>query len=132
MQLVAVLKNTASQSMNPDNLYGWGIINTYAAAQSLLTGTNPVQSPEDFYILQNYPNPFNPSTKIRFAVPEKSHVKLTLYDVLGRELSVIFDGELNPGVKEVEFNGSNLPSGVYLVRMDANDYQKTLKISLLK
>jgi len=132
MQLVAVLKNTASRSMNPDNLYGWGIINTYAAAQSLLTGTNPVQSPEDFYILQNYPNPFNPSTKIRFAVPEKSHIRLTLYDVLGRELSVIFDDELNPGVKEVEFNGSNLPSGVYLVRMDANDYQKTLKISLLK
>ena len=132
MQLVAVLKNTASRSSNPDNLYGWGIINTYAAAQSLLTGTNPVQSPEDFYILQNYPNPFNPSTKIRFAVPEKSHVKLTLFDVLGRELSVIFDDELNPGVKEIDLNGSNLPSGVYLVRMDANDYQKTLKISLLK
>ena len=132
MQLVAVLKNTASRSSNPDNLYGWGIINTYAAAQSLLTGTNPVQSPEDFYILQNYPNPFNPSTKIRFAVPEKSHVKLTLFDVLGRELSVIFDDELNPGVKEIDLNGSNLPSGVYLVRMDANDYKKTLKISLLK
>jgi len=132
MQLVSLLKNTASRSSNPDNLYGWGIINTYAAALSLLTGTNPIQSPEDFYILQNYPNPFNPSTKIRFAVPEKSHVKLSLYDILGRELSVIFNDEFNAGVKEVEFNGSNLPSGIYLVKMDADNYQKTLKISLLK
>jgi subtilisin family serine protease len=132
MQLVAVLKNTASRSSNPDNYYGWGIINTYAAAQSLLTSTDPVQTPEDFYILQNYPNPFNPSTKIRFAVPEKSHVKLTLYDVLGRELSVIFDDELSPGIKEVELNGSNLSSGMYLVRMSATSYQKTIKITLLK
>jgi len=132
MQLASLLKNTASQSSNPDNLYGWGIINTYAAAQSLLTDTNLGSIPEDFYILQNYPNPFNPSTKIRFAVPEKSNVKLTLYDILGRELSVIFDDEVNPGVKEIEFNGSNLSSGVYLVRMSSNNYQKTIKISLLK
>jgi serine protease AprX len=132
MQLASLLKNTASQSNNPDNLYGWGIINTYAAAQSLLTDTNLGSIPEDFYILQNYPNPFNPSTKIRFAVPEKSNVKLTLYDVLGRELRVIFDDEVNPGVKEIEFNGSNLTSGVYLVRMSSNSYQKTIKITLLK
>jgi hypothetical protein len=132
MQLASLLKNTASQSNNPDNLYGWGIINTYAAAQSLLTDTNLGSIPEDFYILQNYPNPFNPSTKIRFAVPEKSNVKLTLYDVLGSELRVIFDDEVNPGVKEIEFNGSNLTSGVYLVRMSSNNYQKTIKITLLK
>ncbi len=132
MQLASLLKNTASQSNNPDNLYGWGIINTYAAAQSLLTDTNLGSTPEDFYILQNYPNPFNPSTKINFSVPEKSQVKLTLYDILGRELSVIFDDEVNPGVKEIEFNGSNLSSGVYLVRMSSNNYQKTIKITLLK
>jgi serine protease AprX len=132
MQLASLLKNTASQSNNPDNLYGWGIINTYAVAQSLLTDTNLGSIPEDFYILQNYPNPFNPSTKIRFAVPEKSNVKLTLYDVLGRELSVIFDDEVNPGVKEIEFDGSNLTSGVYLVRMSSKSYQKTIKITLLK
>ncbi|HEY6435504.1 MAG TPA: S8 family serine peptidase, partial [Ignavibacteriaceae bacterium] len=90
MQLVSVLKNTSSRSSNPDNLYGWGIINTYAAVQSLLTDVNNLtETPEDYYILQNYPNPFNPSTKIRLAVPEKTEVKLTLYDVLGRELATI-------------------------------------------
>ncbi len=132
MQLAAVLKNTASQSNNPDNLYGWGIINTYAAAQSIVTGINLNQNPEDYYILENYPNPFNPSTKIRFAVPVKSNVKLYLYDILGNEIAVILDKEVNPGIKEVELNGSNLSSGIYLVRMIADNYQKTIKITLLK
>lgn len=132
MEILDLLRQTASQSNNPDRLMGWGIINTYAAAQSLITGVNPNQTPEDYYILQNYPNPFNPSTKIRFAVPEKSQVKLALYDVLGRELATILDEELNPGVKEVELNGNNLSSGIYLVRMITNNYQQTIKITLLK
>jgi len=133
IELATVMKNTASNSSNPDNLYGWGIINTYAAAQSLLTGVNGLnETPKDYFILQNYPNPFNPSTKIRFAVPEKSKVKLALYDVLGREISVILDEEINPGIKEIELDGSNLSSGIYLVRMITNSYQETIKISLLK
>ena len=133
MQLSAILKNTASQSNNPDNQYGWGIIDTYAALQSLITNMDENNKvPEDFYVLQNFPNPFNPSTKIRFSVPERSHVKLVLYDLLGREIDVLFNEEMNPGTKELEFNGSRLASGIYLVRMVADNYQKTLKISLLK
>jgi hypothetical protein len=133
MQLAQLMKNTASQSTNPNNLMGWGIVNTYSALQSLLTGVNSTnQIPEDFYLLQNYPNPFNPSTKIRFAVPEKSSVKIYLHDILGSEIAVILDEEVNPGTKEIELNGSNLASGVYLVRMVANNYQQTIKISLLK
>ncbi len=133
MQLAAVMKNTASQSNNPDNLYGWGIINTYSALQTLVTSVNNTnQLPENFYLLQNYPNPFNPSTKIRFGVPEKSNVKIYLHDILGSEIAVILDEEVNPGVEEIELNGSNLASGVYLVRMIANNYQQTIKISLLK
>ncbi|HSW56732.1 MAG TPA: S8 family serine peptidase [Ignavibacteriaceae bacterium] len=133
MQLASLMKNTASLSNNPNNLMGWGIVNTYSALQSLLTGVNNTnQLPEDFYLLQNYPNPFNPSTKIRFAVPEKSSVKIYLHDILGSEIAVILDEEVNPGIKEIELNGSNLASGVYLVRMVANNYQQTIKISLLK
>lgn len=133
MQLSTLLKSTASQSNNPDNLYGWGIIDTYAAVQSLLTNSNDNNKvPEDFYILQNYPNPFNPSTKIRFSVPERSNVKLILHDMLGREVAMLFNEEMNPGTKEIELKGSDLASGVYLVRMITNNYQKTIKISLLK
>jgi hypothetical protein len=83
-------------------------------------------------LLQNYPNPFNPSTKIQFAVPEKSNVKLYLFDILGNEIAVILDEEVSPGVREIELNGSNLASGVYLVRMISHNYQQTIKISLLK
>jgi hypothetical protein len=133
MQLATVLKNTASLSTSPNNQMGWGIINTYAALQSLLTNVNnTTDNPEDYYLLQNYPNPFNPSTKIRFAIPEKSLVKLSLYDILGRELATILDEEINPGIKEVELNGSNLSSGIYLVKMITNSYQQTIKITLLK
>jgi len=133
MELSSLLKNTASQSGNPDNLYGWGIINTYSALQTLLTDAGELDKlPEDFYMLQNYPNPFNPSTKIRFAVPEKSSVKIYLHDILGSEIAVILDEEVNPGIKEIELNGSNLASGVYFVRMVTNNYQQTIKISLLK
>jgi serine protease AprX len=133
MQVASVLKNFASNSTSPNNLMGWGIINTYASAQSLLTGLNSAgENPKDYYLLQNYPNPFNPSTKIRFAIPEKSKVKLALYDVLGRELKTIFDEEINSGIQEVEVNGNDLPSGIYLVRMTTSTYQKTIKITLLK
>jgi subtilisin family serine protease len=133
IQLRELLKSTASQSNNPDNLYGWGIINTLTAAQSLLTNANSENNvPEDFYILQNYPNPFNPSTKIRFSVPVRSNVKLILHDMLGREIAVLFSEEMNPGTKEIDLNGSDLASGVYLVRMITNNYQKSIKISLLK
>ncbi|MCU0413838.1 MAG: S8 family peptidase [Ignavibacteriaceae bacterium] len=133
MQLAAIMKNTASLSTNPNNLMGWGIINTYAALQQIITTEGEtVHSPQEYYLLQNYPNPFNPSTKIRFAVPEKSDVKIYLHDILGSEIAVILDEEVSPGVKEVELNGNNLASGVYLVRMVANNYQQTIKISLLK
>lgn len=133
MQLATLMKSTASRSNTPDNLYGWGIVNTYSALQTLLTDVNnSTETPDDYYILQNYPNPFNPSTKIRFAVPEKSNVKLYLHDILGNEIGVILDEEVNPGIKEIELNGNNLASGVYFVRMVANNYQQSIKISLLK
>ena len=133
MQLSTLLKSTASQSNNPNNSYGWGIIDTYAALQSLVTNSEENnKAPEDFYVLQNFPNPFNPSTQIRFSVPERTQVKLSLFDLLGREIRVLFNEEMNPGTKELEFDGSGLASGMYLVRMVASNYQKTLKISLLK
>jgi len=133
IQLRELLKGTASGSNNPDNLYGWGIIDTYSAVQSLLTKTEKENEiPEDFYLLQNYPNPFNPSTTIRFSIPEKSQVTLSLHDMLGREIAVLLNEEINAGVKETELDGSDLSSGVYLVRMIVNNTQKSIKIALLK
>jgi hypothetical protein len=132
MELRDLLRNTASQSSNPDNLYGWGVINTHAAVQSLLTSVDDKQVLEDFVLLKNYPNPFNPSTKIQFVVPVQSDVKITLHDVLGREMKEIFNSEVKAGTHEIELDGSGLSSGVYLVRMLTENLQKTIKISLLK
>jgi serine protease AprX len=86
----------------------------------------------EFKLYPNYPNPFNPSTKIRFNVPVKSDVKITLNDVLGREIGVLFNEIAEPGTNEIEINGSALSSGIYLVRMVAGSVQKIQKITLLK
>ena len=134
MEMRDLLRNTASQSTNPDRLMGWGIINTYAAALSLLTSVDEDENklPDDYILLRNYPNPFNPTTKIQFAVPVKSAVKISLHDVLGREMREIYISEVDAGMHEFVLDGSDLSSGVYLVRMLAENLQKTIKISLLR
>jgi len=132
MQLLELLRNHASQSSSPDRLMGWGIINTFETAQELVTSTDNNTLPEDYYILKNYPNPFNPSTKIQFAVPERSEVKLTLHDVLGREIKVLFNDEVESGLHEYQLSSDNLSSGVYFIRMTTSNFNKSLKISLLK
>ena len=132
MELLDLLRQTASQSNNPDNLMGWGIINTLEVVNSLITTAEVDELPEDFYILRNYPNPFNPSTKVQFSVPQQSNVKITLHDMLGREVKLLFDDKVDAGMQEFVVDAGNLASGVYLVRMIAGTFNKTIKISLLK
>jgi len=88
--------------------------------------------PTKYNISQNYPNPFNPSTKIRYSLPQASHVKLALYDVLGVQIFTLIDSEQPVGNYEIELNGNNLASGVYFVRMNAGNYSVTKKIMLMK
>ena len=132
MELMTVLKTYSSRSSNPDNLMGWGIINTLASVQAVITSSGNNSIPEEFYLLRNYPNPFNPSTKIQFSVPERSEVKLTLHDVLGREIKVLFNDEVESGLHEYQLSSDNLSSGVYFIRMTSSNFNKSLKISLLK
>jgi len=222
IELRELLKSTASKSTNPDNLMGWGIINTLDAVNlisvpveltmfsgSYINGTiqlewqtasetnnygfevekkyeealfekigfvvgsgsttvetnysftdeNPlagknyyrlkqidfsgestysdeimieVQSITNFQLFQNYPNPFNPSTKVQFSVPQQSDVKITLHDILGREIELLFNDKVDAGMQEFIVDAGNLSSGVYLVRMIAGTFNKTIKISLLK
>ncbi|MGC8898535.1 MAG: T9SS type A sorting domain-containing protein, partial [Bacteroidota bacterium] len=65
--------------------------------------------PGSFALEQNYPNPFNPSTTISFDVPKQSHLRLAIYDVLGRQVKTLVDEEKNPGRYSVTFDASNLP-----------------------
>lgn len=85
------------------------------------------------YILQqNYPNPFNPVTKIRFSLPHKSFTKITVFDILGKEIQELVSEELGEGNYETDFNGSSLPSGIYFYKIEANDFVQVRKMTLLK
>jgi hypothetical protein len=86
----------------------------------------------DFVLQQNYPNPFNPLTVISFTLPEKQYVKLKLYDITGREVKILVDSEYDAGLYNVEFNGSELSSGVYFYRIIAGNYIDTKKLQILK
>ena len=88
--------------------------------------------PAGFLLSQNYPNPFNLSTTIKFELPRASQVNLSVFDLLGREVSVLVNERSEAGVHEVTFDGSNLASGVYFYRLQAGTYVETRKLLLLK
>ena len=88
--------------------------------------------PENYHLDQNYPNPFNPSTTIQFALPNQAHVLLTIYDMLGREVTTLVNDQIQAGVHKVQFNADGLPSGVYFYRIQANEYNCIKKTLLLK
>ncbi|MCX7878103.1 MAG: T9SS type A sorting domain-containing protein, partial [Ignavibacteria bacterium] len=103
-----------------------------------VTFVTPVSSevPERFSLNQNYPNPFNPKSKIKMQIAELSEVKLVVYDVLGREVQTLVNEQLSPGTYEVDFDGTNLPSGVYFYRIiaegEGQKFTKTMKMILVK
>jgi hypothetical protein len=94
----------------------------------------------EFALEQNYPNPFNPETKIRYSIPYGSllahnstvDVKLTVFDILGREVQIIVNTKQNPGIYEITFNGRNLSSGLYFYELLAEGYRSVKKMMLIK
>ena len=85
-----------------------------------------------YVLYQNYPNPFNPITNIRFDIPRSSHVKLIIYDALGREVATLVNEKLSAGSYEAEWDGSGYPSGVYFYSLSANNFKQTKKMLLIK
>ncbi|MBK8946640.1 MAG: T9SS type A sorting domain-containing protein [Ignavibacteriae bacterium] len=93
--------------------------------------------PTTYALSQNYPNPFNPTTKIKYAIPqnekgEKINVKIMVYDILGKEVETLVNENKSPGNYEVDFDASNLPSGVYFYKLQAGDYIQSRKMLLIK
>jgi hypothetical protein len=94
-------------------------------------------NPTEFVLYQNYPNPFNPNTTIRFEIPGQARndnvlVTLKVYDVLGNEVAIMVNEERHPSAYEVEFNGSQLSSGIYFYTLSSGNYSSTKKLILLK
>ncbi|NJD22371.1 MAG: T9SS type A sorting domain-containing protein, partial [Melioribacter sp.] len=88
--------------------------------------------PTQYVMYQNYPNPFNPTTNIKFALPNSGHVKLTIYDALGREVETLVNNELVAGTHTIEWTARNMASGVYLYRIEADNFVKVNKMLLVK
>jgi N-acetylneuraminic acid mutarotase len=89
-------------------------------------------TPSSYSLSQNYPNPFNPSTKISFSLPKAGSVKLVVYDILGKEVTTLVNDYRTAGTHSVEFNASNLASGVYLYRIEAGDFRDVKRMILIK
>ncbi|MFA6978909.1 MAG: T9SS type A sorting domain-containing protein [Ignavibacteriaceae bacterium] len=89
-------------------------------------------APKVFALSQNYPNPFNPSTKIKFSIPQTSFVTLKVYDMLGKEIITLINEEKTIGNYEIDFNASNLSSGVYFYKIQASSFIDTKKFILLR
>ncbi len=88
--------------------------------------------PLEYSLEQNYPNPFNPSTTIKYQLPASGNVIIKIYDILGSEVATLVDDFQNEGRYEINFNASKLASGVYLYRLQVNDFVNTKKMILLK
>jgi hypothetical protein len=88
--------------------------------------------PQEFYVDQNYPNPFNPSTTIRFGLPNKSFVMAKVFNLLGQEVAMLFEGNLEPGIHLMDFDASHLASGIYLCRIQAGSIVDIKRMILMK
>lgn len=126
----APLGGTYSVMVGPgDNMSGLDFGN-YAVATGL--DDFPDGLPAEYALKVNYPNPFNPSTRIEYALPEVGHVRLDVFDMLGRLVTTLIDSVQLPGQYGVTFDAGRLPSGVYLYRMTAGSFVQTNRMLLMK
>ncbi|HEY9165284.1 MAG TPA: T9SS type A sorting domain-containing protein [Candidatus Kryptonia bacterium] len=94
--------------------------------------SSTASTPSSFALHQNYPNPFNPMTTIVYDLPTASHVRIAVYDILGRQISELFNGFRTAGSYSQTWSADNFPSGVYFVRMEAGRFSVVHKMLLLK
>lgn len=88
--------------------------------------------PDQYNLSQNYPNPFNPVTNIKFSLPKSSFISLKVFDLAGREVAVLANGELNAGNYSADWNAADVSSGIYFYTLKAGDFSETKKMMLVK
>lgn len=109
----------------------------YKFEQTLAIEEDLLTIPKIFDLEQNYPNPFNPVSTIQYEIPHASEVSLIVYDILGREVTRLVDGYMEPGYHQTQWDGRNvngqeLPSGIYIARLVTPEYTKSIKMVLLR
>jgi hypothetical protein len=91
-----------------------------------------INFPKEYELFQNYPNPFNPTTTIKYSIPKNSFVEIRVYDITGKEITLLENRNKPGGVYEITFNGTNLSSGVYFFSLKAGKYNAVKRMILLK
>lgn len=134
LQVRDILRNTAGNSVAPNNQMGYGVVNAWSAVQlAFIAGNN---EPADFILSQNFPNPFNPLTTFRFSLTRAARVSLLVYDVRGRLVETIINNEVfTAGVKDIakDFGSTMFSSGTYLYSLIVNgELVDTKKMMLVK
>ncbi|MGA2667978.1 MAG: YCF48-related protein [Ignavibacteria bacterium] len=128
--------NAVYDALFIDSMHGWAVGNNGAIYKyiSSLIGIepNPQELPLAAQLFQNYPNPFNPSTTITFDLSRPSRVKITLFDILGREVKLLYDGLRSAGTNKILFDAAGLGSGVYFYKLDTEVSTQTKKMVLIK
>jgi photosystem II stability/assembly factor-like uncharacterized protein len=109
-----------------------GIVLTTTDGGAVFVNNISTKTPDNYYLNQNYPNPFNPNTKIRFQIKESGLVTLKVYNLLGKEVVTIINGNMQPGTYETPFSGNGLNSGMYIYKLQAGNYTETKKMCLIK
>lgn len=106
----------------------------YGRFVDALTGVKNQNSPipEKFKLYQNYPNPFNSTTTINYSIPKTCFVRITVYDLLGKEIETLVNHEQTVGNYKIDFDGDKLTSGIYFYRIQAGNFSETKKLILLK
>ncbi len=115
-------------------LYNWGLqINGGSIGLSSPGGNEEeTGSPYKFSLSQNYPNPFNPSTSIAFSIPKAGNVKITVFDILGKEAAILVNSEMKEGSYNINFNAEGLSSGIYFYRLESGNFTDVKKMILIK
>jgi hypothetical protein len=135
-----VLPNNQSYNFNGvlDDIRIYNYALSVDSIQALAGGTTAVDEsdhqslPTELVLEQNFPNPFNSTTEIRYQISEVSHVKLKVYDVLGRAIATLADGVKAPGLYSVTWDASNVASGIYIYRLTVGSYTASRKMLLLR
>jgi len=107
-----------------------GVFRTFRSTTRVAESRSGLMS--GFSLSQNYPNPFNPNTKLNFTVPLRGMVRLTVFDVVGRQVANLLDKEVLPGQYTINWNASSLPSGAYFLRFEASDFVAVRRLILAK
>ena len=107
-------------------------LKVFRKAATSVEAFEAAESPKSIQLFQNYPNPFNPSTKIEFGLPQKSEVRLKVYNILGQVVGDLVDEVLEAGYYSISWDANKLPAGVYFYQIETDSYTDTKRMVYMK